>query len=279
MQYTVSRLADVAQRGLYLHRWIFVINAMIYKKANVLELDELRVIHLFEADFNLLVGLVFGRRTVHNAVNHQRLHLNQFGKKGGECMDATISKTLHNVIAIYTKTPLGQFESDATACFDRIVMTFAMLCFFAYGYPMILIRFWLGVLTHHCHQVKTSHDISAGSYSSTPESPIHGPGQGSRGGPGSCVVLTSVLLHALNQLAHGAQFCDPAQTRQYLNCAAMFIDDNTSAAYDFNRWLHLQPTPDIVVRLLEKDAQVWERLLFTSGGLLKLRKCLYYIMY
>jgi hypothetical protein len=44
-------------------------------------------------------------------------------------------------------------------------------------------------------------------------------------------------------------------------------------------WLHLQPTPDIVVRLLEKDAQVWERLLFTSGGLLKLCKCLYYIMY
>jgi hypothetical protein len=63
-------LTGVAQRGLYLQRWIFVINAMIYKKAGVLELDELRVIHLFEADFNLLVGLIFGRRTVHNAVNH-----------------------------------------------------------------------------------------------------------------------------------------------------------------------------------------------------------------
>jgi hypothetical protein len=128
----------VAQRGLYLQRWTFVINAMIYKKAGVLELDELRVIYLFEADFNLLVGIIFGRRAVCIAVNHQRLHPNQFGKKGGECMDAAISKTLHNVIATYTKTPLGQFESDATACFDRIVM---VLCFYAYGCPMILIRF------------------------------------------------------------------------------------------------------------------------------------------
>jgi hypothetical protein len=110
---------------------------MIYKKAGVLALDELRAIHLFEADFNLLIGLIFGCRTIHNAVDHQRLHPSQFGKKSGECMDAAISKTLHNVLATYTKTPLGQFESDATACFDRIVMVFAMLCFFAYGCPMI----------------------------------------------------------------------------------------------------------------------------------------------
>jgi hypothetical protein len=119
----------VAERGLYLQRWIHVTNAMIYKKPGLLELDELRVIHLFEADFNLLVGLILGCRTVHNAVDHQKLHPRQFGEKGGECMDAAISKTLHNVISTYTKTSLGQFESDATACFDRIVMSYAMLCF------------------------------------------------------------------------------------------------------------------------------------------------------
>jgi hypothetical protein len=89
----------VAERGMYLDRWIHVFNATIYKKPGVLELDELRVIHLFEADFNLLAGLIVGRRTVHNAVDHHRLHPSQFGKKGGECMDAAISKVLHNVIA------------------------------------------------------------------------------------------------------------------------------------------------------------------------------------
>jgi hypothetical protein len=129
---------SVAQRGLYLDRWIHVVNAMIYKKPGVLELDELRVIHVFEADLILLVGLIFGRRTVHNAVNHQKLHPSQFGKKGGECMDAAISKVLHNVITTETKTPLGQLESNATACFNHIVMMFAMLCFFVYGCPNFL---------------------------------------------------------------------------------------------------------------------------------------------
>jgi hypothetical protein len=65
----------------------------------------------------------------------------------------------------------------------------------------------------------------------------------------------------------------------YLNRAAMFIDDNTSANNQFTRWLHSMPSPAIVVEGLRHDAQVWERLLFTSGGLLKLRKCLLYIMY
>jgi hypothetical protein len=261
-----------------LQRWIHVTNAMIYKKPGVLELDKLCVIHLFEAAFNLLVGLIFGRQTVHNVVGHQKLHPYQFGKKGGECMDAAISKTLHNVISTYTKTSLDQFESDATTCFDRIVMSYAMLCFFAYGCPLLLINFWLGVLRHHRHKVETSHGISAGSYEYSQDSPIHGPGQGSRGNPVSCVLLTSVLLHAKDKLSHGVTFCDPSQTTRYLNRAAMFIDDNTSTSNKFVRWLHSPPEAVDVVHLLKKDAQVWERLSFTSGGLLKLHKCLYYVM-
>jgi hypothetical protein len=90
-------------RGQYLLRWIQVINIMIDKKIGVLELDELRVIHLFEADFNLLVGLIFGRSTVHNAVNNQQLHLSQYGKKGGECMDAAVSK-VENGLVLYLVT-------------------------------------------------------------------------------------------------------------------------------------------------------------------------------
>jgi hypothetical protein len=255
-----------------------VINVMTYKKAGVLELDELRVIHLFEADLNLLIGLISGRRTVHNAVDSSRLHPSQFGKKGGECMYAAVTKVLHNTIVTVTKTPMGQFESDATACFDRIVMGFAMLCFFIYGCPSLLLDFWFGVLTHHSHKIKTSHGISRGSYSYKAESPIHGPGQGSGSGPGSCVLTTSVLLHGLDRLAHGVQLCNPSQERLYVNKAAMFIDDNTSATNKFVLWLHHPPTVDDVVDTLQQDAQVWERFIFTSGGLLKLRKCFFYVM-
>jgi hypothetical protein len=75
-------------------------------------------------------------------------------------MDAAVTKVLHNTITTFTKTPMGQFESDATACFDRIAMGFAMLCFFLYKCPSLLLDFWFGVLTHHSHKIKTSHGIS-----------------------------------------------------------------------------------------------------------------------
>jgi hypothetical protein len=97
------------------------------QKAGVLELDELWVIHLFEADFNLLVGLLFGRRTVHNAVISKRLHPSQFGKKGGECMDAAVTKVLHNTIATFTKTPQG--NSRATLLRVLIASSWCSPCF------------------------------------------------------------------------------------------------------------------------------------------------------
>jgi hypothetical protein len=61
---------------------------MIYKKAGVIELHKLRVIHLFEADFNLLIGVYYSRRAMYHQVDRQLLHHGQFGKPGGECQDA-----------------------------------------------------------------------------------------------------------------------------------------------------------------------------------------------
>jgi hypothetical protein len=106
---------------------------MIYKKPGVIELDKLRAIHLLEADFNLLIGVYFSRRAMYHQVDQQLLHYGQFGKPGGECQDATLSKVLHTVIAVLTKTPMGRFESDATACFDREVMNFVFTCFRSHG--------------------------------------------------------------------------------------------------------------------------------------------------
>jgi hypothetical protein len=95
--------------------------------------------------------------------------------------------------------------------------------------PACFIQFWVGVLTHHCHQVKTAYGVLQGSYSYEDDSLIYGPGQGSRGGPGACVLSTSVLLQGQDRLARGITFCDPSQSHTYTNKAAMFIDNNTSA--------------------------------------------------
>jgi hypothetical protein len=163
-----------------------VINIMIYKKLGVIELNKLRVIHLFEADFNLLIGVYFGRCAMHYQVDRQLIHKGQFGKPGGECQDAALSKVLHNVIANFTKTPMGQFESDATACFNREVTIFVFCCFRSHGAPMGPLCMWEQVLYNVVHRVKTTHGISQDAYAYSDDSPIHGTGQGSKGGPASC---------------------------------------------------------------------------------------------
>jgi hypothetical protein len=184
---------------------------MIYKKPGCIELDRLRVIHLFEADFNLLVGVYFGRRAMYHQVDGNLLHEGQFGKPGGECQDAAISKVLHNMIAIFTKTLMGQFESDATACFDCEVMNFVFACYRSHGAPMGPLRMWEQVLLNVVHRVKTAYGISSASYTYEAHSPIHGPGQGSHGGPSSCSTMTTLLIEGTDQLCHGLTFCDPSQ--------------------------------------------------------------------
>jgi hypothetical protein len=147
-------LAKAAARpGFYLQRWTQVVNVMIHKKIGCIELNKLRVIHLFEANFNLLVGLFFGRRGMYHQVDHGLIHGGQFGQPGEECQDTAFSKVLTNIVSDFSKTPIGQFESDAMVCFDREVMRFVFTCFQSTGAPMGPLRMWEQALSNIVHRV------------------------------------------------------------------------------------------------------------------------------
>jgi hypothetical protein len=222
--------------GFYLDRWSTVVNVMIYKKPGVLELDKLRVIHLFEADFNLIVGLLFGRRAKHHTVDHPQIHTGQYGIPRSECQDAAFAKILHNHMAHYSKTPLGQFESHAASCFDRIVMAFCFAVMSVWGAPTSALRMWEQTLYSIVHSVKTALGLSKDTYTYSTTSPIIGPGQGSMGGPAACSTITSPLLTAMDRLAHGLTFTSPDKRVHYAPLAKMFIDDNTNYSNDFRQW-------------------------------------------
>jgi len=157
-----------------------------------------------------------------------------------------------------------------------MLFVFAMLA--AWGAPTTALRIWERTLYNIIHSVKTALGHSSASYQYTPDTPIIGPGQGSRGGPAACSVATSPLLTSMDRLAHGIYFLDPQQQLFYSACAKMFVDDNTNYSNKFLPWLYTPPEPTVVRDMIQHDAQTWERLLWTSGGLLKLPKCLYYLM-
>jgi hypothetical protein len=270
--------ATAAKLGFYLHCWIQVVNVMIYKKPGCIELDKLRVIHLFKADLNLMIGILFGRRAMFHQVDHQLLNPAQFGRPGGECQDSSISKVLHNLVSSLTHTPMGQFESDATACFDREVMKFVLTCYHSTGPPLGPLHMWGKVLYNVVHKVKTGFGITNAGYSFTPDFPIYGPGQGSKGRPGSCSTMTSILIDGMPRLCHRLQFTDPAQSLEYTATVSMFVDDASNSTNKFREWLQDPPDLTTLVEMTRHDAQTWERFLWTSGGLRNLLKSAFYVI-
>ena len=155
---------------------------------------QLCYVHLYPFLIKELIGLI---------------HRGQYCKPAGECNDAILLKILHNHIAHITHTPMGQFECDATACFDRMVMLFVLQSFIAIGAPKTSCQMWERCLQNVIHHVRTAFGDSKSSYASTPEQRIEGPGQGSQGGPLGCTIMCTPLLEAQEKLAHGITFYNP----------------------------------------------------------------------
>jgi hypothetical protein len=157
-------------------------------------------------------------------------------------------------------------------------MKFVLTCYHAPRSPRGPLKMWEKVLYNVIHKVKTGLGLSKGGYAFTPESPIYGPGQGSRSGPGSCSTMTSLLIDGMPRLCHGIQFMDPGQQLEYTATVRMSVDDASNSTDNLLYWLHQAPNLDELMEMTRHDSQTWERFLWTSGGLLNLVKCAYYIL-
>ena len=265
--------------GLHLKRWQKVVAIMIYKKVKNIEIENLRIIDLFEADFNLLIGTIFGRRAMYNQIRNKTIHQDQHGRPGGECQDVIFTKLQHYTLSNLTKTPMGHFESDAASCFDRIVMEMALTCFRNGGANHNTVKMWEQTLQNAQHHIKTAYGTSKICHKNTIDNPIIGPGQGSRGAVSACATTTSMAIKAYEKLATGYTGINPRATIFYTNKIKMFVDDASKYTNLFLQWIQALPPIKEVTTQLQSEAQIWERCLWTLGGLLRLKKCLYYIIY
>ncbi len=112
--------------GMALERWKVIHNTMLEKKVGNDRLDKLRVIHIFEADFNLIMGIMWGRRMIQNALDNDQVSPYQWGFcPGKQTGEPLLLKVLSFEIAAYTRTSsLVAIDKDCTSCFNRIVSCF-----------------------------------------------------------------------------------------------------------------------------------------------------------
>jgi hypothetical protein len=80
----IASLADFCFRwGVTMTQWNKVIQPQLPKDNGTPRLNRIRRITLIEADLNLSLSILFGRRMMDNAESHQLLHPHQYGSRKG----------------------------------------------------------------------------------------------------------------------------------------------------------------------------------------------------
>jgi hypothetical protein len=106
--------------GYSFDRWKQVVNSMIEKDPGNPQLHRLRVIHLYESDYNALLGIRM-RQVVHNAEDKKLLNPGTYGSRTNrQALDPTFLEVLQYDYASLTRWPEIKFSNDATSCYDRI---------------------------------------------------------------------------------------------------------------------------------------------------------------
>ena len=267
------------QNGIGLDRWRKVINLMIHKLDESFLINKLRVIHLFEADYNGTIGILFNRKVLYNAEQKGLLNNNQWGcRPHRQAEDALMLKELTYNLSTLTKTTLATFDNDATGCFDRVPCSMAMLASRRLGADTNMCRLQADTLQHIQHQLRTAFGLSDKTYTSDSTTEIHGQGQGSRAGPPTWVFVSSLLLDCMSKHASGVSFTCPSYELTHKRHNDAFVDDVTGYVNQFTEELRGETVLDDILSTMQQDANLWNNLLHTSGGKLALQKCLYYIV-
>jgi hypothetical protein len=188
----------VVSRGIAIPRWCHATNVMIKKdKGKQPYIHRLRIVHLFEADYNFFLKLQWGHRLVRQAVSLNLLHDSQHGSVPRRtAMDPIMLTQLTSDLCLILKHDLARFDNDALACYDRNIVALGMLAARWCGMPTNAIRLHAEALQFMQYTVKTMYGISENNYHGTAFAPLFGTGQGSGASPAVWLTLVVLLLHS-----------------------------------------------------------------------------------
>jgi exonuclease III len=263
--------------GISLTRWQNVVNSMIEKEPGNPRIHRLRVIHLYEADYNLILGLFWARKLVPLAEKQRLFHSSCYGGRPGlSAIDPVLLEELQVSISYLSRTNQVTFHNDATSCYDRIIISLANLVARRFGMPEEIAKLHGTTLEQMRYYVSTALGISKDSYSHSDESPVYGTGQGSCSSPSIWLQICSILFDCHNQRSYGANYSTPDGSVTFKTSMTGFVDDTKGQVNDQTSPYPV-PLQQLIARM-QADAQLWGDLLHVTGGALEIPKCNYYIM-
>jgi hypothetical protein len=260
--------------GYVYDRWKDMVNVMILKEPNNHQIHGLRVIHLYEADYNLILGVKW-RDALHHAEDNHLLNSSNYGSQPGrQAHDPVLIEELELEICRASRKGLVKLDIDATSCYDRILPILASIISRSYGVHKNVALVIARTLKAARYKLKTMLGVTDEWYSHTNESPIYGTGQGSGNSPTIWCFVNFVLFDTFKSKANGALFESPDRQLSLRLYMIGFVDDSSGQVNAFDE--HPQPTPDEFIRRMKQDGQLWNDILWSSGGDLNLGKCSYH---
>ena len=259
------------QSGHVLDRWKTVVNTMIPKDVGNVKIHRLRVIHIYEADLNLLMAVKW-RDLLRSVDAKSWINDNQFGARPGcEASALALYEELRNDIAFSTRRTMASVDNDADSCYDRMIPSLISLNNRAFGMPYQLTHLHGEFLRNARYRLRTAQGTSNQWYCHSNQFPIYGTGQGSGNSPVLWMLMSAILFDIYETRAHGACIQDPTGSMVTKLGITGFVDDTNTF---INDWHPQRPgSTHTVLSKLQRDAQLWNDLLYTSGGKLELTKC------
>ena len=268
----VQLLNYALERGYSYERWKNVTYTILFKDPDNVRIHRTRVIHIYEADYNLMLGIKW-RMALYQAESLRELNKGQYGSRPRRnAIDPVFIEEMQLEIGRASRKTLVQTNYDATSCYDRIIINLAMLVSRKFGVPFLIAQTNARTLMNAKYSIRTELGVSKESYTHSSEYPIHGTGQGSGNSPAIWCFLSSVLFDCYDELAYKATYCNPNRANMIELGMIGFVDDSNGQTNCFMT----NESPDTIPTMLHnlrQNAQIWANILGASGGALEISKC------
>lgn len=244
------------------------LDIMLEKKEGVRQVDKLRAILLFEADYNTHAK-VLSRQVM--AAAEQWLAPEQYGSRNrhsaiGQAMN---KRLLFDYIRL-NHYPTCWVFTDAKSCYDRIVHTPASLALQRMGVAGEVVSSLFKTVASMRHYVRTGLGDSISSYTSR-GIPFQGVGQGNGMGPCIWALVSSVLFDAMRSSGFGGTITSAISSSSLALMGGAFVDD-----LDLFSIGNPVPSQDADINIMQQGLDLWEDLLRASGGAVEPTKSEWY---
>ena len=267
-----SILSTVRSVGYSPTTWKEGVNVMLEKKPGVNNVEKLRIILLFNSEFNFSNGIT-GRQIMKTGEEHSIIAREQYGsRKGHTAIEQALNKRLTFDLWRMERTTGALVSNDAKSCYDRIAHSVAAIAMRRMGVSKSAAETMLSTIQDLRHYIRTTFGDSA--IHLDPKDVydlVHGIGQGNAAGPAIWVAISSVLLDILREKNLGAKFTSAIlkECRQVVGFA--LVDDT-----DLITSRRTGESINDVLKRMQQSVDLWEGTLRATGGALSPEKSFWY---